>query len=110
MLKVPVDYSEESHHDKLVRNHHLQMCLSILAHLGFNGQYKARAFCSKFSTLALNARNIVILITIASNTSPNIREKISPLDEPGAFTSSLFGPQYLSRLRNWRPGVFDLVS
>ena len=91
MLKVPVDYSEESHHDKLVRNTHLQMCLSIIDHLGFNGQYQARAFGSKFSTLALNARNIVILITIASNTPPGIREKISPLDEPGTFTNSCAG-------------------
>lgn len=85
MLKVPVDYSEESHHDKLVRNSHLQMCLSITNHLGFHGQYKARAFGSKFATLALNARNIVILITIASNTPMNIREKMSPLDDPGTF-------------------------
>lgn len=86
MLKVAVDYSEDTHHDKLVRNTQLQMCLSILDHLGFKGQYKPRAFGSKFSTLALNARNIVILVTIASNTPPNIREKISPLDEPGTLT------------------------
>lgn len=91
MLKVPVDYSEESHHDKLVRNTHLQMCLSIIDHLGFNGQYQRRAFGGKFSTLALNARNIVILVTIASNTPPGIREKISPLDEPGTSTDSCTG-------------------
>lgn len=83
MLKVAFDYSEETHHDKLVRNVQLQMCLSIINHLGFHGQYRPRTFGSKFSALALNARNIVILVTIASNTPPNIREKISPLDEPG---------------------------
>lgn len=98
MLKVPVDYSEESHHDKLVRNSHLQMCLSIIDHLGFNGQYQPRAFGGKFSTLALNTRNVVILITIASNTPPGIREKISPLDEPGTFTyprtGTVFFPGY----------------
>ncbi|PKS06431.1 hypothetical protein jhhlp_007179 [Lomentospora prolificans] len=82
MLKITVDYSEDSHHDNLVRNTHLQMCLSIIGNLGFHGQYDARTFGSKFATLALNARNIVILVTIASNTPPNLREKFSPLDEP----------------------------
>lgn len=81
MLKVPVDYSEESHHDNLVRNHSLQLCLSIVNHLGFRGEFKPRSFSGKFALLSLNIRNIVILITIASNTPGNMREKLSPLDE-----------------------------
>jgi mediator of RNA polymerase II transcription subunit 16 len=39
--------------------------------------------------LALNARNVVILITIASNTPLNIREKLSPLDENGEASLSM---------------------
>lgn len=81
MLKIPVDYSEDTHHDSLMRNGHLQMCLSILNHLGYKGMFHPRSFGSKFAMLALNARNVVILITIASNTPVNIREKLSPLDE-----------------------------
>ncbi|KAJ0327896.1 hypothetical protein COL5a_005483 [Colletotrichum fioriniae] len=81
MLKVPVDYSEDTHHDSLVRNSSLQMCLSILNHLGYKGMFQPRTFGGKFAMLALNARNVVILITIASNTPVNIREKLSPLDE-----------------------------
>lgn len=83
MLKIPVNYLEESHHDSLVRNTSLQLCLSILCHLGFRGEFQPRSFASKFAMLALNARNVVILITIASNTPINIREKLSPLDENG---------------------------
>ncbi len=88
MLKIIVDYSEETHHDPLVRNSTLQLCLSILNHMGFRGEFQPRAFCSKFSLLALNVRNIVILITIASNTPMNLKEKLSPLDEPGEWPSS----------------------
>ncbi|CAK7273961.1 Mediator of RNA polymerase II transcription subunit 16 [Sporothrix epigloea] len=81
--KINVDYSEESHHDQLVRNNTLHTCLSILNHLGFYGEFKPRSFYGKFSMLALNIRNIVILITIASNTPSNLKDKINPLDEPG---------------------------
>lgn len=83
MLKIPVDYSDEAHHDNLVRNSSLQLCLSIMNHLGFRGDFHPRSFGSKFAMLALNVRNIVILITIASNAPVGIREKLSPLDEHG---------------------------
>ena len=83
MLKINVDYSEEAHHDQLVRNAHLQLCLSVMNHLGFKGEFQPRTFAGKFAMLALNVRNIVILITIASNTPINLKEKLSPLDEPG---------------------------
>lgn len=82
MLKIPVDYSEEAHHDQLVRNSSLQLCLSIMNHLGFHGDFQPRSFCGKFAILALNLRNMVILVTLASNAPPNLREKLSPLDEP----------------------------
>ncbi|EEY18336.1 mediator of RNA polymerase II transcription subunit 16 [Verticillium alfalfae VaMs.102] len=81
MLKVPVDYSEEAHHEALVRNSSLQLCFSILNHLGFNGEFNPRSSSGKFAFLSLNIRNVVILITIASNTPTNMREKLNPLDE-----------------------------
>jgi mediator of RNA polymerase II transcription subunit 16 len=82
MFKIPVDYSEEAHHDQLVRNSLLQLCLSILNHLGFRGDFQPRSFGGKFAMLTLNVRNIVVLITIASNTPANLKEKLNPLDEP----------------------------
>jgi mediator of RNA polymerase II transcription subunit 16 len=90
MLKIAVDYSEDAHHDNLVRNAPLQMMFSVINHLGFHGQYKPRSFCGKFAWLALNARNIIILVTIASNTPITVREKLSPLDESGMPPNSLF--------------------
>lgn len=81
-MKIQVDYSDDSHHDQLVLNNSLHLCLSILNQLGFSGDFHARTFGGKFAKLALNARNIVRLISLASNTPLNLKEKLSPLDEP----------------------------
>lgn len=83
ILKIQIDYSEDTHHDSLVRNGSLQYCLSIMNALGFRGDFNPRSFQGKFSMLFLNVRNVVVLITIASNTPVTVREKLSPLDEPG---------------------------
>ncbi|KAF5021842.1 hypothetical protein F66182_6135 [Fusarium sp. NRRL 66182] len=82
ILKIQIDYSEDTHHDALVRNGSLQYCLSIMNALGFRGDFSPRSFQGKFSMLFLNVRNIVVLVTIASNTPVTVREKLSPLDEP----------------------------
>ncbi|CAJ0546019.1 Ff.00g094920.m01.CDS01 [Fusarium sp. VM40] len=82
ILKIHIDYSEETHHDSLVRNGSLQYCFSIMNALGFRGDFSPRSFQSKFSMLFLNVRNVVVLVTIASNTPVTVREKLSPLDEP----------------------------
>ncbi|KAI5466333.1 mediator complex, subunit Med16 [Mariannaea sp. PMI_226] len=82
ILKIQVDYSEDTHHDSLVRNASLQSCLSIMNALGYRGELNSRSFTGKFSMLSLNVRNVVVLITIASNTPLTIKEKLSPLDEP----------------------------
>lgn len=82
MMRVQVDYSEESHHDNLVRNQLLQLCLSTLNHLGWKGEFQPRSFRSKMAMFALNLRNIVILITIANN-APGHMKHMTPLDEPG---------------------------
>jgi mediator of RNA polymerase II transcription subunit 16 len=89
MMRVTVDYSEESHHDSLIRNNLLQMCLSTLNHLGWNGEYKPRTFRSKMSMFALNLRNIMILITIAHSVPGHMKER-TPLDEPGEPLSLCF--------------------
>ncbi|RSL56616.1 hypothetical protein CEP53_006736 [Fusarium sp. AF-6] len=82
ILKIQVDYSEDTHHDGLVRNGSLQYCFSIMNALGFRGEFNSRTFQGRFSMLALNVRNAVVLVTIASNTPLTVREKLSPLDEP----------------------------
>lgn len=81
MMRVPIDYSEEPHHDTLVRNQLLQLCFSVLNHLGWNGEFQERSFRSKMAMFALNLRNIVILITIANN-APGHMKNTTPLDEP----------------------------
>ncbi|OAA48761.1 Mediator of RNA polymerase II transcription subunit 16 [Metarhizium rileyi] len=81
ILKIQIDYSEETHHDSLMRNASLQSCLSLMSSLGFQGETHRRSFQSKFAIINLNMRNVVILITLASNTPVHIREKMSPLDE-----------------------------
>jgi mediator of RNA polymerase II transcription subunit 16, fungi type len=82
MMRISVDYSEEAHHDNLVRNNLLQLCLSTLNHLGWNGEFQPRGFRSKMAMFALNLRNIVILITIANNAPGHMKDR-TPLDEPG---------------------------
>lgn len=53
--------------------------------LGFRGEFHARSFQSKVAMVDLNIRNVVILITLASNTPVTVREKMSPLDEHGMY-------------------------
>ncbi|KAB5536492.1 RNA polymerase II mediator complex subunit Sin4 [Coniochaeta sp. 2T2.1] len=111
MLKVTVDYSEESHHDSLVRNNNLQMCLSILNHLGFRGQFKRRTFGGKFAVLALNIRNIVILITIASNTPVTLKTTLSPLDEHEVVEALAGCAKWCLDLLSWLTDcLFDLLD
>ncbi|KAG5914069.1 hypothetical protein E4U53_004717 [Claviceps sorghi] len=81
MLKIQVDYSDETHHDALMRNLSLQFCLSIMNSLGFKGESQKRSFQSKFAMIDLNLRNIVILITLSGNAPSTFREKLRPLDE-----------------------------
>lgn len=95
MLNINVDYSEEAHHDQLVRNIQLQFVMSLLSHFGFKGEFRQKSFNGRFAMLGLNVRNIVILITLASNSPMNpMKEKISPLDEPGQYLSLKKGAIY----------------
>ncbi|RDA96051.1 hypothetical protein CP533_5827 [Ophiocordyceps camponoti-saundersi (nom. inval.)] len=81
ILKIQIDYTEELHHDTLMRNAPLQACFSIMNSLGFQGEAVKRTFQSKLAWVVLNVRNVVVLITLASNTPVSVRDKMSPLDE-----------------------------
>lgn len=80
-LRINVDYSDDLHHDNLVRNQNLQVCLSVLKHLGWKGEYQQRDFTGTLAKLTLDIRNIVILITIASNTPSALQGKLQALDD-----------------------------
>ncbi|KAM3562348.1 hypothetical protein MY1884_001847 [Beauveria asiatica] len=82
LLKVQIDYTQESHHESLMRNTSLQYCMSIMNSLGFKGENAPRTSQGKFAYIFLNVRIIVVLATLASNTPPQARDKMSPLDEP----------------------------
>ncbi|KAK3996902.1 hypothetical protein QBC44DRAFT_355200 [Cladorrhinum sp. PSN332] len=111
MLKTNVDYSEEAHHDQLVRNVHLQLCLSVLNHLGFLGDFNPRTFHGKFASLALNVRNIVILVTIASNTPSRAKENLNPLDEPDVVNALAGCAVWAVDLLSWLTDcLFGLVN
>lgn len=90
ILKIQVDYSEEMHHDSLMRNQNLQACFSIMNSLGFNGEFNPRSFQSKIANVNLNLRGVVILITLSSNTPVTVRERMSPLDEHGMTITKSF--------------------
>ncbi|KAL2020886.1 hypothetical protein VTK56DRAFT_7877 [Thermocarpiscus australiensis] len=111
MFKIMVDYSEDTHHDQLVRNQLLQLCLSILNHMGFHGDFRPRSFCGKFALLALNTRNVVILITLASNTPLNLKEKMSPLDESEVVEALAGCAKWAVDLLSWLTDcLFQLVD
>jgi mediator of RNA polymerase II transcription subunit 16 len=82
MLKVTVDYSEDTHHDQLIRNTLLQLCFSVLNQLSFRGEFKPRSLTGKFASLALGVRNIFVVITVASNSPIGYKDKLIPLDDP----------------------------
>lgn len=88
ILKVNADYSEEPHHDTLVRNTTIQLCLCIQNSLGFKGEFNPRTFSGKFAWLVLQLRGIVVLVTMAANLNlppgPNSTDKTSPLEDPGS--------------------------
>ncbi|KAF5626550.1 mediator of rna polymerase ii transcription subunit 16 [Fusarium tjaetaba] len=111
ILKIQIDYSEEIHHDSLVRNGSLQYCLSIMNALGFRGDFHPRSFQGKFSMLFLNVRNVVVLITIASNTPVTVREKLSPLDDPEVIETLVGCAKWALDLIAWLMDcLFELMN
>ncbi len=110
MLKISVDHLDETHHEQLVRNNSLLLCLSILHHLGFRGEYKTRSFYGKFAMLALNVRNIVILFALAAN-SPARSMRVNPLDDPDVVDALADCAKWaLDLLAYACDGIFNLLD
>ena len=88
VLKVHVDYTEDNQADPLLRNSLIQFCLSIQNSMGFQGQYQPRTFAGKLAWIGLQLRNVVILLTMASNVTVPMGngERLSPLDDPGMIS------------------------
>ncbi|KAI0889256.1 RNA polymerase II mediator complex subunit Sin4 [Annulohypoxylon maeteangense] len=82
MMKITVDYTEDAPHDHLIKNGILQMFLSVSNYLGWRGNFQPRQPWGKLAMLALNLRNIVIMITLSSNTINMNKTTMNPLDEP----------------------------
>ncbi|POS87746.1 hypothetical protein EPUL_001131 [Erysiphe pulchra] len=85
ILKLHVDYSDENHHQLLIRNTTIQICLSVQNSLGFKGLLNARTFSGKNAWIVLQLRNTVVQVAMAAGTKlpvTNSVEKASPLDEP----------------------------
>ncbi|KAI1337449.1 RNA polymerase II mediator complex subunit Sin4 [Xylariaceae sp. FL0016] len=82
LMRVSIDYADDAPHDQLIRNHTLQLCFSIFNHLGWNGEFNPRHPRSKISMLALSLRQIIILVSMASNAPKTGTATSSPLDEP----------------------------
>ncbi len=88
-MKFHVDYSEESHHDTLIRNPSIQLCLSIQNSLGYNGEGQPRYFAAKLGWISLQIRNCIVLMTMAASMKvpdeENPQKKISCLEDAGKF-------------------------
>lgn len=103
ILKVHVDYSEESHFDVLIRNTTIQLCLSIHQSLGFKGDFHPRTFGGKFSWIVLQLRNIVVVVTMAANMKvkgPN-NEPSSPLEDPEVINALAGSVRWVLDLMAW---------
>lgn len=88
VLKFILDYSEEAHHDTLIRNPSVQLCLSIQNSLGYKGDGHPRAFSAKLAWISLQIRNCVVLMTMAANMKvpdPEQQKKISGLEDAGVW-------------------------
>jgi mediator of RNA polymerase II transcription subunit 16 len=87
IMKFHMDYSEESHHDTLVRNPSIQLSLSIQNAMGYNGDAHPRSFGAKISWISLQVRNCVVLMTMAASLKvpdpENIPNRISGLEDAG---------------------------
>lgn len=92
-LNFSVDYSDELHHDTLIRNPSVQLCLTVQNSLGFNGDTQPRSFGAKIAWISLQARNCIVLMTMASSMKvpdPGPQKKISVLEDPGKFHDTFY--------------------
>ncbi|KAK0729360.1 mediator complex, subunit Med16 [Apiosordaria backusii] len=113
LLRTVVDYSEEQHQhvDTLIRNTQLQHCLSLLNHFGFNGTFQPRSFHGKFASVALNLRNIIVLIVLANHSSAKSSAALNPLDESEVVDTLTGCAEWAISLFSWlTDSLFNLVD
>ncbi|KAK4173010.1 putative mediator of RNA polymerase II transcription subunit 16 [Triangularia setosa] len=113
LLRTAVDYSEEQHQhvDTLIRNTQLQSCLSLLNHFGFNGNFQPRSFHGKFASVALNLRNIIVLIVLASQSSQKPNAALNPLDESDVVDALVGCAEWAVGLFSWlMDSLFNLLD
>lgn len=87
-MNFSVDYSDEAHHDTLIRNPSVQLSLIVQYSLGFNGDTQPRSFGANIAWISLQARNCVVLMTMASSMKvpdPGPQKRIAILEDPGKF-------------------------
>ncbi|OBT45969.1 hypothetical protein VE00_03746 [Pseudogymnoascus sp. WSF 3629] len=121
-LKFNVDYSEESHHDSLIRNPSIQLSLSIQNALGYNGDAHKRTFESKIAWISLQLRNCVVLITMAMNIRvpiPDQQKKVLGLEDSEVIRLLAGSVRWCLDLMSWLidcllhpedPEVFESVT
>ncbi|KAI8958722.1 mediator complex, subunit Med16 [Daldinia sp. FL1419] len=100
-MKITVDYTEDAPHDNLIKNNILQVCLSFLNYLGWRGDFQPRKGWGKLSMLALNLRNIIVMITLSNNQIPLGKSTITPLDEPEAVNALAGSVKWSNDLLSW---------
>ncbi|OBT52775.1 hypothetical protein VE04_06832 [Pseudogymnoascus sp. 24MN13] len=122
ILKFNVDYSEESHHDSLIRNPSIQISLSIQNALGYNGDAHKRTFESKIAWISLQLRNCVVLITMAMNIRvpiPDQQKKVLGLEDSEVIRLLAGSVRWCLDLMSWLidcllhpedPEVFESVT
>ncbi|KUJ20418.1 mediator of RNA polymerase-like protein II transcription subunit 16 [Mollisia scopiformis] len=101
IFKLQADYSEESHHDMLVRNTSIQLCLCLQNSLGFKGEFNPRTFSGRFSWLVLQLRNIVVCVSMAANLNPMGPDKVSPLEDSEVINSLTGSVRWILDLMAW---------
>jgi mediator of RNA polymerase II transcription subunit 16 len=88
VLKFGFDYSEETHHDTLIRNPSVQLSLSIQNSMGYRGDANRREFGGQMAWLILQLRNCVLLMTMTFSMKvplPDLSRKVSGLEDAEAI-------------------------
>ncbi|KAJ5047335.1 uncharacterized protein L3040_003162 [Drepanopeziza brunnea f. sp. 'multigermtubi'] len=107
LIKLNADFSEETHHDVLVRNTTIQLCLCIQYSIGFKGEFNPRTFSGKLAWLVLQLRSIVVVVTMAANLhlpgpgGPNANERTTPLEDPEVINSLVGSVRWALDLVAW---------